>query len=441
MSSHNLGRKLSCELGHQRILVVDDTTANLEVLSTMLVEAGYLVATAIDGERALKRVQTHPPDLILLDVQMPGIDGFETCKQLKSSPATANIPVIFMTALADTESKVTGFALGAVDYITKPFQAQELLARVHTHLQLHHITKNLEQIVAERTLALQTALDQLHQSQLQLIQSEKMSALGNLVAGVAHEINNPLCFLAGNLKPAQDYINDLLDLLDLYQVELPQPSQSLQATMKEVDLEYLRDDLPKLLASMQGGINRIQHISNSLRTFSRADSDRPVLCNIHEGIDSTLMILKHRLKSNEYRPEIEVIRNYGEIPDIECYAGQLNQVFMNVIVNAIDAIEEVSRRRSSSEVEANPNQITIHTQQKDQRVQIRIQDNGVGMSEEVKQKSFDHLFTTKLVGEGTGLGLAISRQIVVEKHKGTIEVESELGKGTEFIIQIPIQLS
>ncbi len=440
MLSYNLSHKLSHEPSHQRVLVVDDTTANLEVLSEMLVEAGYLVATAIDGERALKRVQTHPPDLILLDVQMPGINGFETCQQLKSNPVTASIPVIFMTALADTESKVAGFGLGAVDYITKPFQAQELLARVHTHLQLHHMTKHLEQIVAERTLALQTALDQLHQSQLQLIQSEKMSALGNLVAGVAHEINNPLGFLAGNLAPAQDYIHDLLELLNLYQAELPQPSETLRATIERIDLEYLREDLPKLLASMQGGIDRIQHISNSLRTFSRADSDRPILCDMHEGIDSTLMILKHRLKSNENRPEIQVIRNYGEISEIECYAGQLNQVFMNILVNAIDALEEASEKRGFADLEANPNQIIIQTQQKDQWVQIRIYDNGIGMSEEVKRRSFDHLFTTKLVGEGTGLGLAISRQIVVEKHKGTLEVESELGKGTEFTIQIPIRV-
>jgi signal transduction histidine kinase len=439
MLNPDWSRKLNYE-PQQRILVVDDTTANLEVLSEMLVEAGYLVATAIDGERALKRVQTHLPDLILLDVQMPGIDGFQTCQQLKSNAATASVPVIFMTALADTESKVAGFALGAVDYITKPFQSQELLARVHTHLQLHHMTKNLEQIVAERTLELQTALDQLHQSQLQLIQSEKMSALGNLVAGVAHEINNPLGFLAGNLQPAQDYINDLFELLNRYQMELPQPSQTLQAMIEEIDLAYLREDLLKLLTSMKGGIDRIQHISNSLRTFSRADRDRAVLCDIHEGIDSTLMILKHRLKSNEYRPEIQVIRNYGELPEIECYAGQLNQVFMNILVNAIDALEEANEKRDFAEIEANPNQIVIHTQQKDQHIQIRIRDNGIGMSEEVKQRSFDHLFTTKLVGEGTGLGLAISRQIVVEKHKGTIEVESELGKGTEFIIQIPIRV-
>jgi len=423
-----------------RILIVDDTTANLEVLGETLAEAGYTVATAIDGDRALKRVQTHPPDLILLDVQMPGINGFETCEQLKSDPQTASIPVIFMTAMADTESKVRGFALGAVDYITKPFQEQELLARVHTHLQLSHMTRHLEQIVAERTMELQTALTQLHQSQLQLIQHEKMSALGNLVAGVAHEINNPLGFIAGNLQPAQDYIHDLLKLIDCYQTELPHPSASLQTTIADIDLAYVREDLPKLIASMQDGVNRIRHISTSLRNFSRSDSDRPVPFNLHEGIDSTLMILKHRLKANEFRPEIEIIRHYDDIPEVECYAGQLNQVFMNILSNAIDALEEASQKRSFEAIQIIPNQITIRTQMIEaEQIQICIRDNGIGISKEIEKKIFDHLFTTKSIGEGTGLGLAISRQIVVEKHGGTLNVESEPGQGTEFIIQIPIK--
>jgi signal transduction histidine kinase len=423
-----------------RILVVDDMIANLEVLGETLTEAGYTVATAIDGDRALKRVRSHPPDLILLDVQMPGISGFETCQQLKSDSVSASIPVIFMTALSDTESKVKGFELGAVDYITKPFQEQELLARVHTHLQLHHINKHLEQVVAARTEELQTALNQLRQSQLQLVQNEKMLALGNLVAGVAHEINNPLSFIAGNLQPAQDYIHDLLKLIDGYQVELPHPSSTLQTLVEEMDLDYVREDLPKLIESMKDGVNRIRHISTSLRTFSRLDSDRPIPFNLHDGIDSTLMILKHRLKANEFRPEIKIVRNYGEIPEVECYAGQLNQVFMNILSNAIDALEEASKKRRLEEIHENPNQITLQTQMVDnQQVQIRIRDNGIGISREIKPRIFDHLFTTKAVGEGTGLGLAISHQIVVERHQGSLTVESELGQGTEFVIQIPVK--
>ncbi|PZV05998.1 MAG: hybrid sensor histidine kinase/response regulator [Leptolyngbya sp.] len=423
------------------ILVVDDTPANLEVVCETLGDAGYEVATAINGDRALKRVQAYPPDLILLDVQMPGMDGFETCQRLKADSTTASIPIIFMTALSDADSKEKGFVLGAVDYITKPFQEKEMLRRVKTHLQLRQLTKNLEQRVAEQTADLEATLRQLQQSQLQLVHSEKMSTLGNLVAGVAHEINNPLGFIAGNLKPAQDEIEDLFRLIDLYRKELSQPSATLQAIVKAMDLEYLQEDLPKLIGSMQEGVDRIRTISTSLRTFSRSDCDRPILCNIHDGIDSTIMILKHRLKANETRPEIEVITDYGDLPQVECFAGQLNQVFMNLLANAIDALEDSNQGRSFAAIQANPNQIIIKTELSDDRQQstIRIQDNGIGMTKAVKQKIFEHLFTTKGVGQGTGLGLAIVHQIVVEKHSGRVEVNSTLGRGTEFLISIPVQ--
>src|SRR4028119_209791 len=222
------------------ILVVDDTPANLEVVCETLSDAGYEVATAIDGDRALKRVQAYPPALILLDVQMPGIDGFETCKRLKADPKTASIPIIFMTALSDADSKVKGFHLGAVDYITKPFQEQEVLARVKTHLQLRQLTKNLEQRVAEQTADLEAALTQLQQSQLHLVHREKMSALGNLVAGVAPAVNKPPWVFFGHLQPAQEYIKELFQVIALYQKELAYPSATLQAFLEEVDLDYLQ---------------------------------------------------------------------------------------------------------------------------------------------------------------------------------------------------------
>jgi PAS domain S-box-containing protein len=300
---------------------------------------------------------------------------------------------------------------------------------------------DLKRIEAERqqkSEALEKTLRELQQAQIQLIQGEKMSALGNLVAGVAHEINNPVGFLAGNITPALDYINDLFGLLDLYQQKYPQIDPEIQEEIEDIDLDYIREDLPKLVGSMREGVKRIRDISTSLRTFSRADTNYPVACNIHDGLDSTIMILKHRLKANETRPEIKVIKEYGNLPQVECYAGQLNQVFMNLLSNAIDALDESNQGRVYAEI---ANQITIKTEVGGEKKQaiIRIKDNGVGMSEAVQEKIFEDLFTTKGVGKGTGLGLAIARQIVVEKHGGTIEVNSVLREGTEFAIVLPLK--
>ncbi|MEO0535851.1 MAG: response regulator [Cyanobacteria bacterium P01_A01_bin.123] len=422
------------------ILVVDDTPANLEVISEALTDAGYEVATALSGDRALKQIQHRAPDLILLDIQMPGIDGFETCRQLKENAKTADIPIIFMTALSDAESKVKAFNIGAVDYVTKPFQEKEVLARVNTHLKLHQLNQTLEQRVAERTAALTTTLEQLKQSQLQLIQQEKFSALGGLVAGVAHEINNPVGFIAGNLKPAINYVQDVFGLLELYQTRFPEPGEEIFEEIEAIDLDYIREDLPKLLGSMQAGTDRIRSISRSLRTFSRADGDRKVPYNLHEGLESTLMILKHRLKANESRPAIEIIKDYGFVPEVDCFPSQINQVFMNLLANAIEALEESNQNRSFADIEASPNQIWIQIQfSADQKaVTVQIQDNGVGIPETIQSQLFDH-FTTKPMGQGTGLGLSIARQIVVTNHQGNIEVHSTPNQGATFMIQLPIK--
>ncbi len=287
----------------------------------------------------------------------------------------------------------------------------------------------------------QDALEHLKQMQLQLVQSEKMSALGNLVAGVAHEINNPVAFIMGNLAPAKDYIQDLFGLIDLYQQEYPESSAVIQDEIEAIELDYLREDLPKLIDSMSLGADRIRNISTSLRIFSRADKDYKVPFNLNDGIDSTILILKHRLKANDIRPAIEVVKDYGDLPTVECFPGQLNQVFMNLLANAIDALEESNKSRTLDAIKANPNQITIQTRlaENSQQVVIRIADNGVGMTEDVKQRIFDHLFTTKPVGEGTGLGLAIVRQIVVDKHQGTLEVNSSPSQGAEIVVTLPVK--
>ncbi|MEG4199716.1 AAA family ATPase [Microcoleus sp. Pol12A5] len=295
--------------------------------------------------------------------------------------------------------------------------------------------KQAEAAVIQKSQELQQTLVDLQNTQLQMVQSEKMASLGNLVAGVAHEINNPVGFICGNLNETQQTVQDLVEHLNLYRDRAPETEVADHA--EDIDLDYIIEDLPKMIDSMKVGCDRIKSISTSLRTFSRADKDYKAPFNIHEGIDSTLLILKYRLKANDERPAIEVVKDYGNIPTIECFPGQLNQVFMNILANAIDALDESNTGRSFAEIQANPNRITITTSLEDNQAKITITDNGKGMSESVKEKIFDHLFTTKAVGKGTGLGLAIARLIVVEQHFGMIEVNSTLGRGTEFIISLP----
>jgi signal transduction histidine kinase len=291
----------------------------------------------------------------------------------------------------------------------------------------------------DQAIKLQKALEELKQTQTQLIQTEKMSSLGQLVAGVAHEINNPVNFIYGNLKHASEYTEHLLHLIALYQDSNPSPKPEIQNYIEEIELEYLLEDLPKLFSSMQLGANRIREIILSLRSFSRLDEADMKSVDIHEGIESTLLILQNRLNKKVDDSGIQVIKKYGKLPLVECYPGQLNQVFMNVIANAIDALERRDSHRSQTQMKENSSTIFIVTEVIDRDwIRIRIADNGTGVTEEVHTKLFDPFFTTKPIGSGTGLGLSISYQIVVKKHGGQLNCVSALGQGAEFIIEIPV---
>ncbi|MEH2078316.1 MAG: ATP-binding protein [Nostoc sp.] len=319
--------------------------------------------------------------------------------------------------------------------------AKEVQRRKEAEEALKEANQELEIRVEERTNALQETLKELQLTQTQLIQAEKMSSLGQMIAGIAHEINNPVSFIHGNLHHAQKYTHDLLKLVEIYQQFCPNTPE-IQQELEEVDLEFLIQDIAKLFQSMTVGTERIQEIVKSLRNFSRLDEAELKKVNIHEGIDSALMILEHRLQARHEYPEIQVIKKYSQLPNVICYPGQLNQVFLNILANAIDALEALA---ANSQITDNQKQINNHPQIKiktqvidEKWIAISIADNGLGINEQVHSKVFDPFFTTKPVGKGTGLGLSVSYQIIVEKHGGQLSCFSVPGKGAEFVIKIPI---
>lgn len=323
-----------------------------------------------------------------------------------------------------------------------------------TELLLKKVIADLQQskqALEGRSQELETALHQLQKTQAQLVESEKMSALGVLVAGIAHEINNPINFVHGNLAYAQDYIDDLLKLVHCYQCAYPQPVPLVAAQIEKIELPFLRDDVQKLLKSMRIGTERILGIVQSLKTFSRLDEAEFKVANLHDGLESTLVILQNRLKPYRLFPGVKIVRCYGDLPEVFCYPGKLNQVFMNLLLNAIDALEEDWQRRYPSDdsfdcldasyadatvSEQDYPRIQVTTAVEEADVVIRIADNGGGIPEAIRSRLFEPFFTTKPVGKGTGLGLSICYQIVVEQHQGHLRCHA-LPNGTEFEVRIP----
>jgi signal transduction histidine kinase len=426
---------MDCHLSAQSeadILIVDDTLDNIRFLSTLLVEQGYNVRKALNGRMALTAVKTLLPDLILLDINMPEMNGYDVCRRLKDDEKTRSIPIIFLSALDDVLDKVKAFEIGAVDYITKPFQFEEVLVRIRTQLTICQLQNQLKQ----QNLDLQNALTSLKQTQAELVQKEKMFGLGQLVAGVAHEINNPISFISGNLNPAREYIQSLLQLVQLYQQEYPQPTPAIQAAIQDIDLEFVISDLQNLIGSMQTGVDRIRALILALRIFSRLDESKIKLVDLHEGINSTLLLMQHRLRNEGERREIQVIKNYGEIPLVTCYASQMNQVFLNLLHNAIDAVEVKMARIFDRAYEP---KIWIQTTVSEKNsVLIHVKDNGIGIAKDLQAHIFEPFFTTKSVSRGAGLGLSTSYEIVVEKHRGNLTFQTVPEEGTEFVVEIPL---
>jgi signal transduction histidine kinase len=418
--------------GNADVLVVDDTPENIRFLSTLLLEQGYQVRKALNGKMALTAAQTTIPDLILLDVNMPVMNGYEVCRQLKENAQTASVPVIFLSALNDATDKVRAFQVGGVDFITKPFQFEEVLMRIKTHLTI----ENLQSQLRSKNAQLEQTLDDLKQTQTQLIQKEKMLGLGQLVAGICHEINNPINFISGNLKPTQEHIQTLLKLVNIYQQAYPEPLPKVKEMLETADMNFLVSDLKSITKSMQLGVDRIRSITTALRIFSRLGESDIKAVDIHKGMDSALLFLQHRMVGQSNMPDIEVVKNYGDLPAVTCYASDLNQVFLSLLDNAIDALKKKFGCPTTSHI--NPT-IWIDTEvTQSESVTIRVRDNGSGVAEAIEAHLFEPFFTTKPVGQGTGLGLATSYQIIVDKHKGSLTYASTQGEGAEFIIEIPI---
>jgi signal transduction histidine kinase len=427
------------------ILVIDDSPTNLEVLYANLSSAGYEVLVEMDGISGIEQIKNNPPDLILLDIMMPKIDGFETCRRLQADLSTKEIPIIFITALSDIKEKVKGLSLGAVDYITKPFQQDEVLARVQLHLKMRRLNIELDQQkqllekrVEERTYELYQALEQLKKTQLQLIQTEKVSSLGQVVAGISHEVNNPIGLISTNLYYAKSYVEELINLVKLYQNKFPDPGSDIEDKIEQIDLDHVLEDLPKLISSMKLGTDNIRGIMQSLTNFSRSDGERKKSIDIHQGLETTLLILQHRLKAKPKRPAIQVLKEYGNLPKIECYSGQMNQVFMNILVNSIDALDNSFILSNYEQIQKLNPQIRISTNIDKEAVKIIIANNGKSMSDVLQSQIFQPFFSTQPKINENKLGLAISYQIITENHCGNLQCISSPEQGTEFIIQIPV---
>jgi signal transduction histidine kinase len=406
------------------VLIVDDNIANIEVLGAALAR-DYDIRFATGGAEGLELATRVLPELILLDVMMPGMDGFETCQQLRVNPQLHDTPVIFISALDAVADKVKAFKVGGNDYVTKPFQPEEVQARVSTQVALYRARRQLyerEEMLQRNLAQLETAHATLKEMSSQLQQSEKMAAIGQLAAGVAHEINNPIGFVNSNLGTLQRYIADLFKTLSAYEqaeVELtPETRTSLAEIKQKLDFSYLQEDCASLLNESLDGMQRVKRIVQDLKDFAHVDATDKQSASLEKGMDSTLNMVR-----NELKYKAEVVKEYGGIPDVECIPSQLNQVFMNLLVNAAQAIENRGR-------------ITIRTGQEEQKVWVEIQDTGRGIQPDHLSRIFDPFFTTKPVGKGTGLGLSLSYGIV-NKHHGRIEVQSEEGKGTTFRIWLP----
>ena len=404
-----------------RILVVDDNPTNRRILVLAMQRAGYEMLEAVDGRAAVDATLEHMPDIVLMDVNMPVLDGFGACEELKANPKTADIPVVFITAKTGVEDIERGFAVGGADYVTKPFYLQEVKARISIHLQLKQAVRDLEQ------------------SHTALLQAQKLESIGQLAAGVAHEINTPSQYVGDNLRFLEESFSELAPLLKASQQlagavkdgapEGMELAEALIALHEEADTEYLGEEIPRALQQSIDGIGRVSKIVRAMKEYSHPGVKEATNIDLANSIESTVTVSR-----NEWRYVADLETEFDpELPPVCCHPGELNQVFLNMIVNAAHAIADAIDGDSGEK-----GKIRVTTKRDGDMAEVRISDSGSGIPEAARARIFDPFFTTKGVGKGTGQGLAIAYNVVVEQHHGTLAFETELGAGTTFIIRIPI---
>ncbi|MEZ2321078.1 MAG: ATP-binding protein [Microcoleus sp.] len=407
-----------------KILAIADAVT-LEVLQEFLSGEGHQVIVAPDAQSGLDLAQQTSPDLVICEGTSPQIEWLDLYRMQADNSEFGTIYVILLAAPEEFDS--TKLDVLVDDFVLQPIVKQELLGRVRGGFRSRQLKAQLERSHQE-----------LQQFQHRIIENEKMSNLGELVSGIAHEINNPITFIYSNLTHIQTYANDLIELLRMYQKQLINPSQEILQKQQDMDVEFLLDDFLKIVSSMRTGSDRIRQIILSVQEFSRSDRSGWQLFDVSDGLENTLLLLQHRLPAREGRRDIKVVKDYGNLPQIECYAGQLNQAFLNIMSYAIDALEESSQELNESEAINFKPVIWIRTQVvSGQRIAIEIADNGIAMSEEIKTQIFDPFFVTKPAMDASTIGLAISYDIIVEQHKGELKYFSQAGKGTQFRIELP----
>ncbi len=433
------------------ILYIEDDIANKILIGKLLTSSGYRVVEADNGLDGMQKAQEESPDLILMDMSMPGLDGYETTTRLKSAKKTAAIPIVAVTAHAMKGDRERTLAAGCDGYIAKPIDVDSFIEQVESYRggkqerlpqqeergYLKEYNRKLVERLEEKVRELGAAnsqlearvadgVDELHKAQEQLMQNEKMAAIGQLAAGVAHEINNPVGFINSNLNSLARYLENMIEVIDLYQVVEPlldkhdEVVDLIYLVKKRFDLNYIKQDVHELVSECIDGTARVRQIVQDLKEFSHVDEAEWQLVDLHQGLDSTLNIV-----NNEVKYKAEVIKEYGDLPPVECIASQINQVFMNLLVNAAQAIEEYGT-------------ITLRSGVRDGGAWVEIADSGKGIAPEHLKRLFEPFFTTKPVGTGTGLGLSLSFGIV-KKHHGHIDVQSAVGQGTRFTVWLPLK--